>query len=53
MWWLSSVMGQHNRYEGTVHAYEALYGTGAAVVALVPDSSSTGDKEYDEEDVEV
>jgi 2-aminomuconate deaminase len=53
MWWMSAVMGQHNGYTGVVHAYEALYGTGAAVVSLVPDTGSTGDKEYDEEDVEV
>lgn len=53
MWWLSAVMGQHNRYTGDVLAYEALYGTGGAVVALTPDLSSAGDKEYDEEDVEV
>jgi 2-aminomuconate deaminase len=53
MWWMSAVMGQHNRYDGTVHAYEALYGTGAAVVTLVPDTDSAGDKEYDEEDVDM
>ncbi len=53
MWWLSAVMGQHNRYTGDVLAYEALYGTGGAVVALTPNLSSAGDKEYDEEDVDV
>jgi len=53
MWWLSAVMGQHNRYTGEVLAYEPLYGTGGAVVVLSPDESSTGDKEYDEEDVEI
>lgn len=53
MWWLSAVMGQHNGYHGDVLAYEALYGTGGAVVTLTPDHSSAGDKEYDEEDVEV
>lgn len=53
MWWLSAVMGQHNGYTGDVLAYEALYGTGGAVVTLTPDHSSAGDKEYDEEDVEV
>lgn len=53
LWWLSSVMGAHNRYTGEVLAYEALYGTGGAVVALAPDRSSAGDKEYDEEDVEI
>ncbi len=53
MWWLSAAMGQHNNYRGEVLAYEALYGTGAAVVTLTPDSGSLGDKEFDEDDVEV
>jgi 2-aminophenol/2-amino-5-chlorophenol 1,6-dioxygenase alpha subunit len=53
LWWLSSVMGRHNRYRGQVHAYEALYGTGSAVVTLTPSTDSVGDKEYDEEDIEV
>ena len=53
MWWLSACLGQHNRYTGTVHAYEALYGTGAAVVALEPQVTGVGDKEFDEDDVEV
>lgn len=52
MWWLSAAMGQHNRYDGRVHAYEALYGTGSAVVTLTPSTLSVGDKEYDEESVE-
>jgi 2-aminomuconate deaminase len=53
MWWLSACMGQHNRYTGEVHAYAPLYGTGAAVVSLIPRESSVGDKEFDEENVEV
>ncbi len=53
MWWLSAVMGQHNRYQGEVHAYEPVYGTGACVVSLSPAPGGVGDKEYDEEDVEV
>jgi len=53
MWWMSAAMGQHNRFDGTVHAYEPLYGTGAAVVALQPSAASVGDKEFDEDDVEV
>jgi len=52
MWWLSAVMGQHNRYEGDVLAYEALFGTGGAVITLTPTEASAGDKEFDEEDVE-
>jgi 2-aminophenol/2-amino-5-chlorophenol 1,6-dioxygenase alpha subunit len=53
MWWLSSFMGAHNRYDGEVHAYEAIHGAGAAVVTLSPSAAGVGDKEYDEEDVEV
>lgn len=53
LWWLSAVMGQHNRYTGEVHAYAPIVGTGAAVVSLVPRASGVGDKEYDEDDVEV
>ena len=52
MWWWSAVMGQHNRYLGKVHAYEAIYGTGGAVVSLVPSPDGVGDKEFDEDDVE-
>ncbi len=53
MWWLSSVIGAHNDYDGTVHAYGALHGTGSAVVSLVPSAEGIGLKEFDEDDVEV
>jgi len=53
MWWMSAVMGQHNRYDGHVHAYAPLFGTGGAVISLTPSVDSAGDKEYDEEDVDV
>lgn len=53
MWWMSAAMGAHNNYEGRVLAYEALHGTGGAVVTLTPAASGIGDKEYDEGDVEV
>ena len=53
IWWLAAASGAHNRYAGTVHAYEALYGTGAAVVGLVPTQKASLDKEYDEDDAEV
>ena len=53
MWFLSALAGAHNRYTGEVLAYEALHGTGGAVVALTPTASSVGDKEFDEDDVEV
>ena len=53
MWWLSAVMGQHNRYDGAVLGYAPVFGTGGAVVSLTPSASGATDKEYDEEDVEV
>ncbi len=53
LWWLSAVAGPHNRYHGTVHAYAPVQGTGAAVVTLRPREEGLGDKEFDEDDVEV
>ncbi len=53
MWWLAAVAGQHNRFDGHVHAYAPLYGTGGAVVTLTPSARGVGDKEFDEDDVEV
>jgi len=53
IWWLAALMGQHNRYEGEVYAYQPLYGTGAAVVSLTPSAGASQDLEFDEEDVEV
>ena len=52
MWWLSAMNGNRNDLTGNVLAYEAIHGAGAAVVTLDPESSGTGDKEYDEDDVE-
>ncbi|MBJ95817.1 MAG: hypothetical protein CMP23_15250 [Rickettsiales bacterium] len=52
MWWLSAAMGAHNNYQGKVYAYEALYGTGGAVVSLNPVEQGVGDKEFDEDDVD-
>jgi 2-aminophenol/2-amino-5-chlorophenol 1,6-dioxygenase alpha subunit len=52
-WWMSAVMGQHNHYRGAVLGYAAIHGTGAAVVTLEPSAAGVGDKEYDEEDVEL
>ena len=51
-WWLAASMGQHNNYDGEVLAYEALHGSGGAVIKLTPSSGSFGDKEFDEDDVE-
>ncbi len=53
MWFLSALMGAHNHYDGTVHAYAPVVGTGCAVVSLSPSADGTGDREFDEEDVEV
>ena len=51
-WWLAATMGQHNNYDGEVLAYEALHGSGGAVITLTPSKDSVGDKEFDEDDVE-
>ena len=52
MWWLSAMNNNRNDLSGNVLAYEAIHGAGAAVVVLNPESNGTGDKEYDEDDVE-
>jgi aromatic ring-opening dioxygenase catalytic subunit (LigB family) len=52
MWWLSSVMGAHNRYKGEVLAYEPVYGTGSAIVALTPAAEAARDLEFDEDSPE-
>ncbi|TDI13663.1 MAG: RidA family protein [Acidobacteria bacterium] len=46
-------MGQHNDYQGKVYDYAPIYGAGAAVVSLTPSPGGVGDKEFDEENVEV
>ncbi len=51
-WWLSAVMGQHNRYRGDVLAYAPIWGTGGAVVTLEPAPVAQGQHEFDEDDVE-
>ncbi|MBT3654307.1 MAG: hypothetical protein HN534_05200 [Euryarchaeota archaeon] len=51
-WWMAATMGQHNNYTGEVLAYEALHGSGGAVITLTPTDGSFGDKEFDEDDVE-
>ena len=53
MWWLSGVMGQTNNLDGHVYGYAPLYGTGAAVVGLTPSADGFGDKEFDEDDVDM
>ena len=51
-WWMAATMGQHNNYQGEVLAYEALHGSGGAVITLTPSTDSIGNKEFDEDDVE-
>lgn len=51
-WWLAPLTGQHNKYEGKIMAYEAIQGTGAAVVSLMPTDTAAKDLEYDEDDPE-
>lgn len=53
MWFLSAMNDNRNDLTGDVLAYEALHGAGGAVVHLDPASNGKGDKEYDEDDVEV
>lgn len=48
-WWLSSVMGAHNRYTGKVFEYQPIYGTGCAVVGLTPAPHASRDLEFDED----
>ncbi len=48
-WWLSTMMGSHNRFSGEVLAYEPVYGVGCAVVGLTPAQQSARDLEFDED----
>ena len=52
-WWLSNLCGAHNHYDGNVLGYEAIHGSGAAIVTLWPSEGSAGHKEFDEDEVEV
>ncbi len=36
IWWLNGLLGQSNDFEGRVYGYEAVMGSGAAVVGLKP-----------------
>lgn len=51
-WWLAAALGQHNGYDGTVHAYGPLWGSGGAVVGLVPNPAKDLSREFDEGDVQ-
>ena len=49
LWWLSSAMGNHNRYKGEVYAYEPVCGAGCAIVSLTPSEFAARDLEFDED----
>lgn len=53
LWWLSSVVGAHNRYKGEVLAYEPVYGTGSAVIVMTPTEHAARDLEFDEDSPDV
>jgi 2-aminophenol/2-amino-5-chlorophenol 1,6-dioxygenase alpha subunit len=50
IWWLGSVMGEHNKYDGKVWDYQPVWGTGNAIVELTPNERKQMDweKEFDE-----
>jgi 2-aminophenol/2-amino-5-chlorophenol 1,6-dioxygenase alpha subunit len=50
IWWMAAAMGQNNDYRGTVFDYQAIWGTGAALVGLTPCPGAGGGLEYDEDD---
>ncbi len=52
MWWLVSVMGAHNCYNGEVLEYQPIYGAGAGVIALTRAEHAARNLEFDEEDPE-
>jgi hypothetical protein len=52
MWWLAAVMGETNNYNGQLFGYEAVYGTGQALLSLCPQRSSSQLFEYDEDSSE-
>ena len=50
IWWLGALAGEHNKYDGKVHAYAPVWGTGCALVELTPNPHKEIDweKEFDE-----
>jgi 2-aminophenol/2-amino-5-chlorophenol 1,6-dioxygenase alpha subunit len=50
IWWLASVIGEHNRYDGKVWEYQPVWGTGSAIVELTPNERKQleWEKEFDE-----
>jgi len=52
IWWLSACLGENNDFRGEVFDYQAVWGTGAALVGLTPDTAKGLDLEYDEDGTE-
>jgi len=52
IWWLASLMGEHNDYDGRVFDYQPVWGTGAALVGLTASTKPAARLEFDEEGVE-
>jgi 2-aminophenol/2-amino-5-chlorophenol 1,6-dioxygenase alpha subunit len=48
IWWLTGLVGQHNRFRGQVHDYQPVWGTGAALVSLLPAETEMASKESDD-----
>ncbi|HEY8133047.1 MAG TPA: Rid family hydrolase, partial [Thermoanaerobaculia bacterium] len=50
IWWLASLMGENNRYDGAVREYQPVWGTGCAIVELTPAPKKQieFEKEFDE-----
>ena len=50
IWWLASLMGENNRYDGAVREYQPVWGTGCAIVELTPapNKQIEFEKEFDE-----
>ncbi len=54
IWWLAALAGENNKYDGKVWDYQAVWGTGNAIVELTPNPGKALDfeKEFDEGPVE-
>lgn len=52
-WWLSAMMGETNELKGEVLEYQAVHGTGAALVSFTPNEGQGGGLEFDEDGTEI
>ena len=53
IWWLAALAGENNLYDGRVLDYQPVWGTGAALVELVPNPRKDIDFEKEFDDVPV